>query len=140
MPQFASTQGIDLPFVNKGSSAISAKSFVRLLTTPKLGLAGTTVSVPAIDIPATAGSELVIGVAMEDIAVGAIGRVRVGGIATVVASGSVTQGDLVQCDTASGHEGQGKTAGSAKYAAGQALADASDAGDLPVLLFHLLTK
>ncbi len=49
----------------------------------------------------TATTDKVNGIAMEDIAVGAIGNIQVGGLAVCLAGGAVTRGDRVSPDAAS---------------------------------------
>lgn len=82
-----------------------------------------------VKVPATSGSIAEpCGIAVETIPAGKIGRVRKLGAYPAVASGTVTYGDFVQIDSASGKEGRVKTCGAATAQLGQALNTATDGG------------
>lgn len=96
-------------------------------------LGGTNSSVGC-KLPPTSGSEVTIGITMETIKAGAIGRVRVAGLAVAKASGSVTAGTYLQAQVTSGNEGKLSTCGSGKAQIAFALEGASDGEDVLVTL------
>ncbi len=79
-------------------------------------------------IATSASVELTIGITLETIAAGKIGRVRTCGAASMTANDTILRGNAVQIDSATGHEGQCKLLASGKTQLGRALSNAV-AGD-----------
>ena len=80
-------------------------------------------------VPATA-DDVPFGVALENIAAGAYGRVAVSGIVPAIASGVVTAKDYVECDTG----GKVKTTAGAKPTLGIALTTTASNNDQVLVL------
>lgn len=106
-------------------------------------VAGDTVTIDSTNVLSTTQGEVAVlrsttddsalGVCVENIPKGSIGRVRVYGVAMARASGVITAGGDVQCDTT----GRVKALAGGKPSHGKALATtASDGDPIPVLLFH----
>jgi uncharacterized membrane protein len=85
------------------------------------------------EIPATSDTvERTIGITMEIIKAGKVGRVRALGAAVCVANDTIVRGNAVQIDTASGHEGEVKLLASGKTQLGRALNSAVAGGTVLV--------
>lgn len=129
--QIGSTPSLtDFPFKNYGGSAIGANLAVIVDTSNKLGGSNDGVGVA---LPASAGVPIV-GVTLESIPAGGIGRVRcTGPIVVCKAEGSITAGTMVQASVTSSKVGWVKALTSAKAQVGMALDDAADGEDILVL-------
>jgi hypothetical protein len=121
--------GGDIPVKNYGVTTISAKLAVNADTSNTINTAGAI----GVVVPTTSGSVAAcLGTVLSDIPAGKTGLIRISGGAVCKASGSVTVGENVQVDSASGKEGYVKTAGSAAAGFGKALSTAADGEDVLV--------
>lgn len=119
----------DFAFKNNTGSDIASGVCVIIDATNALSSALTDDGI-SVKLP-TADGQLSVGVTMEIIKNGNVGRVRTGGMAVVTASGVVTAGGPVMAESATG---KGKAAGAAKAQVGIALSTAADADPLLVLV------
>lgn len=119
-------QGGDLPFKNTdGSNDLVAGDAVFIDTTNVI-----TTSQPVAGVVRSTTDNAAIGVAIESIPKGKTGRVRVYGVAVARASGAVTAGDNVSCDTV----GNMKTTPGGKACLGMALNTTTTLGDALMVL------
>lgn len=122
----------DLPFMNYGVTDIPANRAVSIDATNLVGTgtnAGIGVKVVAAD------GDVVVGVTMEIIPAGGVGRVRTGGIAPCIADGAITAGTFVDASAQAGNVGYVKAHGAGKATVGIALAtSAADDDVVPVLI------
>lgn len=124
--------GGDIPFKNATGSDIAAGIAVVMDTT-----AGRVMHVKP---PAAAGSVAgSIGITVEAIANGKVGRVRCVGAAVATAHGTINPGEGVQIENASGHEGKVIVCGAATTQLGRALTAAVD-GDQVLVLVGVATN
>jgi len=87
-------------------------------------------------VPTTSGAVTpVAGITVERIPAGGQGRLRMLGGGVTTASGSITVGDTLQVDSASGKEGRVKTQTSATQQIGLALNSAADGDPITVWIF-----
>jgi hypothetical protein len=123
--------GVDLPCKNYGGSDIGPGLGVLIDTG---NLAGPDAA-PGVVLPTNSGGVVgTLGITVETIYAGKVGRVRVAGAYPVVAHGSVTAGTYVQLSDTTAHLGQVKTCLSATEQIGQALNGASDGDPVLVLI------
>jgi hypothetical protein len=121
--------GQDLSFYNAGGSAIAKQLCVKLDTA---NLMGASQGAPAVVVTA-ASTDFPLGVTAEQLPASGFGRVQVGGVAIVQASGAITAGAVVM-PAASGQV-QTQTAG--KPQLGQALNTTANAADPCAVLIHI---
>lgn len=118
----------DLSVKNTEASAdIAVGTLVRLDAT---NVASATQPLPGVLITTT--DEVALGVAIENIPNGKVGRIRPLGVAYCIASAAITAGAQVQCSTA----GKIKTLVAAKPQVGQALTAAGADGDRVLVIFN----
>ncbi len=121
----------DETFKNYSGSDIPANTAVALDTTNYVGDSlGTTI--PGIILPATGGNpSLCVGITMDKIKAGQVGRVRPLGTAYAIANGTITPGQTVDADVTTAGRILAHTA--AKASLGQARSGGAS-GD-PILVF-----
>lgn len=130
----------DFPFKNYSTTDTIAKGiFVVCDTTNVLGATASADGI-GIAVPAGDGTAAAVGITMESIGPGAVGRVRCYGIAVTTADGVITAGDLVQATNDTSKVGFAKTLGATKYCSGQALNTCADGDPCIVLLDRSATK
>lgn len=133
----------DFTFKNYNASTdIGANLAVKLDTTNVLdgtdnGTWGA-VDTPGV-IPVTGDGDIVVGVTMETIKAGGVGRVRTAGIASMSADGAITAGAAVMASSAGGKVGFAKAQTAGKAQIGIAL-NTTSADSEPVLVLVSLAK
>ena len=132
--QLANTpSGEDYAFKNYTGSDIPANVAVSVDTTAANVISPTNL-VDAIGvIPVAASGNPVVGVTMEIIPAGRVGRVRCGGVAPMFADGAITAGTFVDASAAATKVGYAKVHVAAASTLGMALSTATADGD-PVLV------
>jgi len=131
--EFGSIPNIDLTFKNYGASDIAANLVVLVdgSNVPPTKEPGGVV------LPTASGGVAgTLGITVETIKAGGVGRVRVAGVCSVKANGAVTYGQLLQASDTTAKLGWVKTCGAATRQIGLALATASDGEPVPVLIAH----
>lgn len=120
---YGSIPGIDITCKNTSALAIAAGTGV-IIDTAHAASGDTP---PGVLAPTNGGGVVgTLGIAIENIAVGQIGKVRVSGTYPVIAHGGVTAGAYLQVSDTAAHLGQVKTCGAATEQIGQALNTATD--------------
>jgi hypothetical protein len=131
--EYGNVPGIDLTFKNFGASAIEAGLAVLVDGSNVIP----TNAVGGIVLPTASGGVAgTLGVTVERIPAGGIGRVRVAGVIQCKANGTVTYGQIVQASDTTAKLGWVKTCGAGTRQIGLALATAADGEFLPVLIAH----
>lgn len=120
---------LDFTFKNATASTIAANLAVLASTAPTGDTPGCVV------LPTASGGVVgTIGVTVEAIPAGGVGRVRVYGIIPCTANGTVTFGEHVQVSDTSAKLGWVKTCGAATQQLGKALDTATNGQQVRVLL------
>lgn len=122
----------DIPVKNYGGSTLPANTAVIVDTSNVISPTSSN-TFPGVAVPGSAGVP-VAGVLVADIAAGASGLLRTGGVALIKCEGSITAGTLVQASTTSGKVGWAKALTSAKAQIGMALSSSTDGELILVLL------
>lgn len=124
--QFANTPlPSDMACKNYGVTDIPAYTAV-LLDTTAANLVPTADAFGIVNPTAAASIPYCIGVTMQIIHAGETGSVRTQGVVQMIAAGTVTAGDVVQCSTTAAKLGWGMTQASAQPQLGQALTTATN--------------
>ena len=126
---------LDLTFKNYGVTDIAAGVGV-LADTAHLGDES---NAPGIVVPTASGGIVgTLGVTVTPIPAGGTGRVRLAGVSTCIADGTVTFGTAVQISDTASHLGQVKTCGAGLVQLGIAVTGATDG--LPVNILHSIAR
>lgn len=121
--------GQDISCYNAGGSAIAAKLCVKLDTGNLMGAAQ---GAPAVVVTA-ATTDFPFGVTAEQLPATGYGRVQIGGLAVVQATGAITAGQVVMPAAA----GQVSTQTAGKPQLGQALNTTASAADPCLVAIHI---
>ena len=121
----------DLPVKNAGLTDIPAAVCVHIDGANLIP----TVDSTCVVRPTTSATVLQpLGITLEVIKAGGTGRIRTQGVAPLLASGTVTAGDIVMSGTVSTKEGYGATQTTALPQVGQALSTATDSNTFLCLI------
>ncbi len=134
--QFAGFPGADLALYNFGGTDIAAG--LGVLADTANTMSAQNKEAPGVALPAIAGSiDASLGVTVDTIKAGAVGRVRLSGGVPMTADGAITAGDYITLSSAAGKLGFAKTAakGSGVIVIGQALDTVADGDTVLAWLF-----
>lgn len=129
--QYGSDYGLDIPCKNYGGTDIPAGRVVLLDTSNVAGAdAATGVVLPT----ASGGVAGTLGITVEILYAGKVGRVRVAGMFPVIANGSITAGNYVQASDTTAKLGYVKALVADTEQIGQALDTVADGETCRVLI------